>query len=222
MTAVSERAGAAHGAGPVDFDEFGDYGSYKRPASAQREFVRAPYPFRGRISADGSSGYPAVAGRYHLYISYACPWAHRSAIVRKLLGLEDAISLSVVDPIRDGRGWAFREGEGHSLDPVNGFSYLREAYEASEPGYDGHISVPLLWDKQTGRIVSNNFPDITIDLDTQFGEWANPSVDLYPERLRAEIDQISAQVYERVNNGVYRCGFAGSQQAYHEALMPLF
>ncbi len=159
----------------------------RRPARSRPpsgEFSRPAYPFQGRITADGSSGYPAEAGRYHLYISWACPWAQRTAIVRKLLGLEDVISLSVVDPIRDGRGWAFREGPDHGLDPVNGFAFLREAYEATEPGYDGHISVPVLWDKQAGRIVSNNFPDITIDLDTQFGRWADPDVQLYPAELR--------------------------------------
>ena len=170
MSAIDEQA---RGASPVDFAAFGDYGDFRRnqPAarSAGREFVRAAYPFRGRITADGSSGYPAEPGRYHLYISWACPWAHRTAIVRKLLGLEEVISLSAVDPVRDGRGWAFREGPGHALDPVNGFALLREAYEATEPGYDGHISVPVLWDRETRRIVSNNFPDITIDLETQFG-----------------------------------------------------
>jgi putative glutathione S-transferase len=214
----------ARAASPVDFDRYGDYGArLLRPAAASSgEFVRAAYPFQSRITADGSSGYPAEAGRYHLYISWACPWAHRSAIVRRLLGLEDVISLGVVDPVRDGRGWAFREGRGHGLDIVNGFTFLREAYEASEAGYPGHISVPLLWDKATGRIVSNNFPDITIDLETQFGRWSDPSVDLYPERLRSEIDEINAVVYERVNNGVYRCGFASTQQAYHEAVTTLF
>ncbi len=225
MTAVSERAAAAQGAGPVDFEAYGDYGDYRKPAApaaATAEFVRAPYPFSGRITADGSSGFRPEPGRYHLYISWACPWAQRTAIVRKLLGLEDVISLSAVDPIRDGRGWAFRAGPGHGLDAVNGFSFLREAYEATEPGYDGHFSVPLLWDKQSAAIVSNNFPDITIDLDTQFGQWADPAADLYPEPLRAEIDEINALVYERVNNGVYRCGFAQSQQAYHEAVTLLF
>src|ERR1700745_4468246 len=128
-------------------------------------FERQDDAFRDWVTSDGSSGYPAVAGRYHLYISWACPWAHRTAIVRTLLGLEEAISLSAVDPVRDGRGWAFREGPGHSLDPVNGFSLLRQAYEATEPGYDGHISVPVLWARQSGRIVSNNFPDITITLE---------------------------------------------------------
>jgi glutathionyl-hydroquinone reductase len=221
MTATSERA--AHGATPVDFGAYGDYGDYKKAKDKpDPEFVRAPYPFRGRITADGSSGFPAQAGRYHLYISWACPWAHRTAIVRKLLGLEDVISLTAVDPIRDGRGWAFRTGPGHSLDEVNGFSFLREAYDATEPGYPGHISVPVFWDKQTHRIVSNNFPDITIDLDTQFGEWAGAAVDLYPAALRAEIDEINEDIYATVNNGVYKAGFAPSQQAYHQAVTDLF
>jgi glutathionyl-hydroquinone reductase len=227
MTTATTQAG---GASPVDFATYGDYGDYQpkraaqeaRPGRPAGEFVRAAYPFRGRITADGSSGYLAEPGRYHLYISWACPWAHRSAIVRSLLGLEDVISLSAVDPVRDGRGWAFRAGDGYGLDPVNGFALLREAYEATEPGYDGHVSVPLLWDRQTGAIVSNNFPDITIDLDTQFGAWADPAYDLYPERLRPEIDAINETVYATVNNGVYRCGFAGSQESYHEAFGQLF
>ena len=140
---------------------------------AAGEFVRPGVPVPGPDHRRRFERLPGQAGRYHLYISWACPWAHRSAIVRELLGLEDVISLSAVDPIRDGRGWAFREGDGYWLDPVNGFALLREAYEATEPGYDGHISVPVLWDSETGRIVSNNFPDITIDLDTQFGALSN-------------------------------------------------
>ena len=217
----------AGGASPVDFAAFGDYGDFRRKQTAQAasqpgEFVRPAYPFQGRITADGSSGYPAVPGRYHLYISWACPWAHRSAIVRQLLGLRDVISLSAVDPVRDGRGWAFREGPGYSLDPVNGFALLREAYEATEPGYEGHISVPVLWDRETSRIVSNNFPDITIDLDTQFGAYASGEYDLYPERLRPEIDAVNATVYENVNNGVYRAGMATTQEAYHDAVTKLF
>jgi glutathionyl-hydroquinone reductase len=217
------------GASPVDFATFGDYGDFrpKRPgpqsAAANRgEFVRAAYPFQGRITADGSSGYKAEPGRYHLYISWACPWANRAAIVRELLGLQDVISLSAVDPVRDGRGWAFREGDGYGPDPVNGFGLLREAYEATEPGYDGHISVPVLWDKQQGKIVSNNFPDITIDLDTQFGHWADPAYDLYPEHLRPQIDEVNELVYATVNNGVYRSGFATTQEAYHSAVTSLF
>src|ERR1700689_3854936 len=218
---TTQRAG---GASPVDFATFGDYGDFRRkqPQPATGEFVRPAYPFRGRVTADGSSGFPAVAGRYHLYISWACPWAHRSAIVRELLGLQDVVSLSAVDPVRDGRGWAFRSGTGYGLDPVNGFALLRDAYEATEPGYDGHVSVPVLWDKQTGRIVSNNFPDITIDLDTQFTAWADPAYDLYPEDLRPQIDEINALVYATVNNGVYRSGFDTTQESYHDAVTALF
>jgi len=210
---TTERAG---GASPVDFAAFGDYGDFSPPGKKKSaEFVRAAYPFRGRITADGSSGYPAEPGRYHLYISWACPWAHRSAIVRRLLGLEEVISLSAVDPVRDGRGWAFRQGAGHSLDPVNGFALLREVYEATEPGYQGHISVPVLWDRASHRIVSNNFPDITIDLSTAFGAWTGGAPELYPAGRRAEIDAINEVIYENVNNGVYRAGFAGSQEQYH-------
>jgi putative glutathione S-transferase len=217
-------------AGPVDFTTYGAYGAYRRrsaapePAPPGGEFRRAVYRFQGRITADGSSGFAAEPGRYHLYISWACPWAHRSAIVRglKKLDRDDVVSLSAVDPIRDGRGWAFREGEGHGPDPVNGFRFLSEAYEATEPGYDGHVSVPVLWDRRTGVIVSNNFPDITIDLGTQFEKWADTSVQLYPEALRPEIDARNEMVYEKVNNGVYRAGFATTQQAYERAVYALF
>jgi glutathionyl-hydroquinone reductase len=215
----------ARGASPVDFGAYGDYGGFRRrrpPEARPGEFVRPRYRFQDRITADGSSGYPPEPGRYHLYISWACPWAQRSAIVRKLKGIEEVVSLSAVDPIRDGRGWAFREGPGHSLDPVNGFALLRDAYEATEPGYDGHVSVPVLWDRQSSRIVSNNFPDITIDLGTQFEQWADTSVSLYPEALRPEIDALNAVVYENVNNGVYRAGFAGTQEQYHEWVVRIF
>jgi len=208
-------------ASPVDFDEYGDYTPKVLPTTAE-EFVRPQYPFQGRITADGSSGFPAEVGRYHLYVSLACPWAHRSVIVRRLMGLEDVVSLSVVDPVRDGRGWAFREGAGYGPDPVNGFTLLREAYDATEPGYRGHISVPVLWDRATSRIVSNNFPDITIDLGTQFGAWAAPGIDLYPQPLRAEIDALNDRVYVSVNDGVYRCGFAGTQAVYDRAVTALF
>ncbi len=208
-------------ASPVDFVEYGDY-SVKSPVRDDGAFVRPLYPFQGRITSGGSSGFPAQAGRYHLYVSLACPWAHRSVIVRGLLGLEEVVSLSVVDPVRDGRGWAFRDGSGHGPDPVNGFTLLREAYEATEPGYDGHISVPVLWDRENSQIVSNNFPDITIDLGTQFGAWAAPGIDLYPQSLRAEIDAVNDRVYASVNDGVYRCGFAGTQEAYDASVAALF
>ncbi|MFC4532436.1 glutathione S-transferase family protein [Sphaerisporangium dianthi] len=213
--------GTAAVASPVDFTVHGDYG-LKNANSATGAFTRPPYSFKDRVTADGSSGYPAEPGRYHLYVSLACPWAHRSVIVRALKGLEDVVSMSVVDPIRDGRGWAFREGRGHTADPVSGFTLLRDAYEASDPGYDGHVSVPVLWDRRTGRIVSNNFPDISIDLGTQFDRWAAPGADLYPVDLRPQIDELNDRVYATVNNGVYRCGFATSQEAYDEAVRALF
>lgn len=200
-------------ASPVDFDRYGHYGQ-GRGFGAGRSFQRPRYRFRGRITADGSSGYRAEPGRYHLYIAWGCPWAQRTAIVRKLKGLDDVVSLSYVDDQRDGRGWAFRERRG--ADPVNGFTLLAEAYEATEPGYDGHVSVPVLWDRETGKIVSNNFPDITIDLGTQFGAWATPSPGLYPPELRADIDAMNERVYETVNNGTYRVAGATTEPEYQE------
>ena len=191
--------------------------------SADGAFVRQQYSIRDRITADGSSGFPAEPGRYHLYVSLACPWAHRAIIVRRLLGLEDAMSMSVVDPIRDERGWAFREGDGHGPDPVCGFEFLSEAYLRTDPSFTGRYTVPCIWDRVTGRLVTNNYPDITIDFETQFTAFHRAGApDLYPSSLRAEIDEINAVVYEDVNNGVYRAGFATSQEAYDAAVAALF
>lgn len=190
---------------------------------ADGAFVRQRYSIRDRITTDGSSGFPAEAGRYHLYVSLACPWAHRAVIVRKLLGLEDVISMSVVDPIRDEQGWAFREGTGHGPDPVCNFQFLSEAYLRTDPAYTGRYTVPCIWDRQTQRLVTNNYPDITIDFETQFTAFHRPGApDLYPERLRADIDEVSQIVYREVNNGVYRAGFATSQAAYEAAVDGLF
>jgi putative glutathione S-transferase len=191
--------------------------------NADGAFIRAPYTIRDRITADGSSGFRAESGRYHLYVSLACPWAHRTILVRKLLGLESVISLSVVDPVRDERGWAFREGAGHGPDPVNGFQFLSEAYHITQPDFAGRYTVPCLWDRVTKRLVSNNFADITIDFETQFGEYhAANAPDLYPTQLRAEIDAINAVIYEDVNDGVYKAGFATTQAAYEAAVTALF
>lgn len=200
-------------ASPTDIARYGPYGPGRGVAQGQR-FVRPRYPFRDRITADGSSGFPAEPGRYHLYISYACPFAQRTAIVRKLKGLEDVVSLSYVDDDRDARGWAFRERRGP--DPVNGFAFLAEAYEATEPGFSGHISVPVLWDRTTHRIVSNNFTDITIDLGSAFGAWGDASVDLYPTELRGGIDALNGRIYETVNNGTYRVAGATTAEEYDE------
>ncbi len=191
--------------------------------NAAGAFVRQEYSIRERITADGSSGFLAEPGRYHLYVSLACPWAHRSIIVRGLLGLESVISMSVVDPIRDERGWAFRDGPGYSRDPINGFEFLSEAYLATNPAYSGRYTVPCIWDCVTGRLVTNNYPDITIDFETQFQAYQRSDApDLYPAALRSEIDAINVLIYEDVNNGVYKAGFAVSQAAYEAAVLALF
>jgi glutathionyl-hydroquinone reductase len=184
------------------------------------QFVRQANAFTDRITADGSSGFKAEPGRYHLYVSLACPWAHRSIIVRQLLGLTDVISMSVVDPIRDGRGWAFR---GPYPDPVNGFDFLSQAYHATDPGYAGRYTVPCLWDRETGRLVSNDYPRLTLTMETEFADFHAPGApDLYPEALRAEIDELSEFLFHNVNNGVYKAGFATTQEAYEEAFDGLF
>lgn len=182
-------------------------------------FVRQESAFRRTV---GDAEVPAEPGRYHLYISHACPWAHRAAIVRRVLGLENAVSMSVVDPIRDERGWAFREGPGHGPDPVNGFDFLSEAYAATDPGWGGRVTVPVLWDRETSTIVNNESAEIIVMLATTFAGLAADPVDLYPSTLRSEIDAINARVYEAINNGVYRAGFATTQTAYEEAVHPLF
>lgn len=183
-------------------------------------FVRQTSAFRDRVTADGSSGFKAEAGRYHLYVCYACPWASRAIIWRSLKGLEDAITMTPVDPIRDEKGWRFFEDDP---DPVNGFTYLSEAYEKTRPGFDDRVTVPVLWDKQEGRIVNNESSEIVRMLNSEFNEVANnPELDLYPEDLRGEIDRLNERIYDAVNNGVYRCGFATTQEAYEDAFVTLF
>jgi putative glutathione S-transferase len=155
-------------------------------------------------------------GRHHLYVSYACPWAHRTLIVRRLRGLEEVVGVSVVDPIRDARGWAFTGGE--YVDAVNGFRFLSEAYAASDPAFDGRWSVPVLWDREAGRIVNNESADVVRMLNA----WGTAGDDLEPPELRPAIDEVNDVVYEKVNNGVYRAGFATSQAAYEEAFQGVF
>lgn len=173
-------------------------------------FVRQSSAFRGAADL-------VAPERYHLYVSLACPWSHRTVIVRHVKGLEDAIGLSHVHPYRDERGWAFT-GDGYA-DPINGFAFLSEAYERTRAGYEGRVSVPVLWDRERGEIVSNESADI-IRMLNGFDGASGP--DLYPPELRADIDAINERVYETVNNGVYRAGFARSQEAYEEAFDALF
>ena len=186
-------------------------------------FKRQTSKFRDWVTADGSSGFPAEAGRYHLYVSLACPWAHRTVILRELKGLQDAIGMSIVDPIRDEKGWAFTDEPGTTPDALHGWAYLSEGYLETDPDFDARITVPVLWDRQTGRIVNNESADIIVMLNSAFDAFASePRLDLYPEALRDEIDALNRRVYENVNNGVYRAGFARSQEAYEEAVFPLF
>ncbi len=185
-------------------------------------FARQADAFANWVTADGSSGYPAAAGRYHLYVSLACPWAHRTVIVRKLKGLEDAIGMTVVDPIRDERGWAFHDGPDMAPDPVNGFTFLSEAYLATDPAYNARVTVPALWDKETKRVVSNNDDDIMRMFELEFDAFARHDIDLYPEEHRSAIDALNAEIYESVNNGVYRAGFATVQSEYAAAAEGVF
>jgi len=190
--------------------------------SDQSEFTRQEDQFRNWVTRDGSSGYPAEFDRYHLYVSLACPWAHRTIIMRKLKQLEDVIGLTVVDPIRDERGWAFHNGPGYNEDPINGFKYLSEAYKVTDPNYNARVTVPVLWDKKTGSIVSNVDDDIMRMFNSEFADFTDVELDFYPEELREEIDKMNDFVYPNINDGVYRAGFATTQRAYEEAVRNLF
>lgn len=193
--------------------------------SSGGRFQRADSKFRDWVTRDGSAGpsgeggFPAARGRYHLYVSLACPWAHRTLIVRVLKGLEDAISVSVVDPHMGGEGWVFGDSPGATPDPINGARRLYEVYLAAEPRFSGRVTVPVLWDRERATIVSNESAEIIRMLNDAFGD-SGP--DLYPEALRAEIDAVNARVYDRVNNGVYKAGFATEQSAYADAFRALF
>ncbi len=191
-------------------DEQATDGSFKRQEDAFRDWVRA----------DASPEYPAQVGRYHLYVSLACPWASRTVIVRKLKGLERAIGMTVVDPIRDERGWRFMPNEP---DPLNGWAFLSEAYFATDPGYRARVTVPVLWDNERKRIVSNSDDDIIRMLESEFDAFAeHPQLDLYPRELRSKIDELNDFLYETFNDGVYRAGFATSQDAYERAAYGVF
>jgi len=195
------------------------------------EFQRQPDAFREWISNDGSTSYAAAADRYHLYVSLACPWASRTVIFRKLKGLEEAIGMTIVDPIRDEEGWAFRDQSGkvppsapfESTDSINGFQFLREAYKATDPNYNERVTVPVLWDKQTKKIVNNCEDDICRMFNDRFNDFArNKDVDFFPKEIEAEHAKFSSFLHDNVNNGVYRAGFATRQRPYEIACRKLF
>lgn len=192
-------------------------------AREQRDgaFERQESRFREWVTADESTRFAPETGRYHLYVSRACPWAHRTLIGRALMGLEDAISVSFVDPIRDERGWAFTE-TGRYEDPINGFELLSEAYLAVDPGFADRVTVPVLWDRESQTIVNNESSEIFRMLHTVFAPLAEHPIELYPEAHAAEIDTLNARIYDGVNNGVYKAGFSRSQHAYERAVLELF
>ena len=197
------------------------------PAEVGRsgEFRRADSVFRERITADGSSGFKAEAGRYHLYVAHGCPCAHRTLIYRALKKLEGAITVAYAIPGLKEQGWTFETNPAFSdctPDTVNGFHYLHQAYTASDPRYTGKVTVPTLWDRQTKRVINNESSEIIRMLNTEFNAVTGDRTDLYPQDLRAEIDALNERIYHNVNNGVYRAGFAKSQAAYEEAYDGLF
>ncbi|MEQ9669486.1 glutathione S-transferase family protein [Coleofasciculus sp. G2-EDA-02] len=188
----------------------------------QGRFLRNPTKFHNWVSADGSTGFKAESGRYHLYVSLACPWAHRTLIMRKLKGLEEAISLSIVDPFMDEDGWEFSDAPGCIPDTVHGARYLRQVYLKADPNCTGRVTVPVLWDKQKNTIANNESREIIRMFDTEFEAIAKSQVSFYPDHLQAEIDRAIDRIYQPINNGVYRAGFATTQTAYDEAVTELF
>ncbi len=202
-----------------------------QPVQAKDEkggFVRQISGFRNWITPDGSAGptgeagFKAEAGRYHLYVAYICPWASRTLIGRKLKGLEGAISISVVEPALTNQGWRFGDYPGADRDGLNGATYMHEIYTKADPHYTGRATVPVLWDRQKQTIVNNESADILRMLNSGFGDLASADFDFYPEALRSEIDELNEYIYPRLNNGVYRTGFATTQIAYEEAFRDVF
>ncbi|OCP17300.1 MULTISPECIES: glutathione S-transferase family protein [unclassified Ensifer] len=197
-------------------------------AATKGHFKRSESQFRNWITADGSpgpsgeGGFRAEAGRYHLYVSLACPWAHRTLIFRKLKKLEDLISVSIVDPLMLSKGWEFKGKDGGTVDHLFGFDALWQVYVRADPSYSGRVTVPVLWDKQQNTIVSNESAEIIRMFNSAFNGLTGSKDDFYPEDLRTEVDELNGRIYGAVNNGVYKAGFATSQEAYEQGVTPLF
>src|SRR5437870_828860 len=211
-------------------------GHHPSEKTVSGEFQRQEDAFREWISNDGSTSYPAAAGRYHLYVSLACPWASRTIIFRKLKGLVAAVGMTIVDPFRDEKGWAFRDpekskpgadlkklGEFKSTDPINSFHYLSEAYKATDPKFDARVTVPALWDKETKRIINNCEDDICPMFNSVFNEFAKKKdVDLFPKEIEADHAKLCDFLHDNINNGVYKAGFATRQRPYEISCKKLF
>lgn len=200
-------------------------GQFPDEQNEDGQFERQEDAFRDWVSQDGSTPYPVEARRYHLYVSLACPWASRTVIVRSLRRLERAVTMTIADPVRNESGWAFRKGPGYDEDSVEGFKFLSEAYQLTDPTFADRVTVPVLWDKVTRRIVNNSEDDICRMFNFAFVPLSAPGEaipDLFPKELKAEQDSLSDYIYEFVNNGVYRAGFATSQAAYEQACRKLF
>jgi putative glutathione S-transferase len=192
------------------------------PTTDEGRYERQPFRFTARITADGRDGWPAEPDRYRLVVSRACPWASRTLVTRRLMGLEDAIGLAVADPIQDDRSWRFTLDPG-GVDPVLGIAFLADAYYKADPDYDGGVSVPAIVDVGTGAVVTNDVFQVTLDLATEWREWAREGApDLYPEALRREIDEVNARTYADLNAAVYEAGFATTQDAYEDAYRRVF
>ena len=200
------------------YDTKSNGGSYVRKASAFRNWVTSD----GAAGPSGTGGFKAEAGRYHLYVSLACPWAHRTLIFRAIKGLEDMISLSIVHWFMADDGWTFTPADGIIADPENGSDYMYQVYTAADPNYSGRVTVPVLWDKKTKTIVSNESSEIIRMMNSAFDGVGAAAGDYYPPDLRGEIDALNGRIYPDVNNGVYKAGFATSQKAYEDAIVPLF
>lgn len=192
------------------------------------EFARSESQFRNWVTKDGNAGptgdagFKAEAGRYHLYVSLACPWAHRVLILRRLKGLESMISVSVVNPLMAEHGWTFDEAPGVISDPIINARYMYQIYTATDPNYSGRVTIPVLWDKQQHCIVNNESAELIRMLNSAFDDIGATPGDYYPHALRGDIDKFNAKIYPNVNNGVYKAGFATTQRAYEQAVMPLF
>ncbi len=185
-------------------------------------FQRPDSSFRSWVSADGSSDFPAEPGRYHLYVNRGCPWAHRALLYRAVKGLDGVVSLSATAPAAGPSGWRFAPGPGCIADPIHGAEHLHQVYAAAQPDYTGRVTVPVLWDRKTGTIVNNESSEIIRMFNSAFDTWGDAKLDFYPGDLASEIDALNERIYRDVNNGVYRCGFAGTQEAYEAAFERLF